>query len=52
MTEVRADVATCAEGFQVNTHGELVCTFTDLPDYSCSHCAGLPWEVEPDGDPQ
>ena len=41
-----------SEGFQVNTHGELVCTFTDLPDYSCSHCAGLPWEVEPDGDLQ
>ena len=35
---------------ETNVHGEVLCEFTDLPAYGCSHCAGLPWDSEFDWD--
>ena len=33
-------------GMDVNKYGELLCDHTWLPIHTCSHCRGLPWEVE------
>lgn len=33
-------------GLDLNLHNEIVCDFTGIVSYGCSHCAKLPWEPE------
>ena len=40
------DVAMLAER---NVHGEVLCSFTDIPIYGCAHCNGWGWDVDEEG---